>query len=197
MTTPAITRPAETEALLTALDRTEPGALTACGEWTARDLAAHLAAACDEIARHVHAYAEGQPLTRTRGFEEREAPFRELPPTELLAALDLGNFDLLKHAVTAIGTGPMTARGVAAGAAEGPAFTARIRSEGHPDLVVGSGDSGVRLALADPENDAAVTTDQAARLLLLWGRTPQPPARVLITGPRGDALRARRLLAGY
>lgn len=71
----------------------------------------------------------------------------------------LGQFDLFKHAVTAIGSRPMTARGVAAGAAEGPPL--------------------------------------AARLLLLWGRTPQPPARAVITGPQAEALRVRRLLAGY
>jgi hypothetical protein len=91
----------------------------------------------------------------------------------------------------------MTARGVAAGAAEGPALAARLRSDGHPDLLVTADASSVRLALAEPEGDAVIAADQAARLLLLWGRTPQPPARAVITGPRATALRVRRLLAGY
>lgn len=51
------------------------------------------------------------------------------------------------------------------------AFLTHLRSESHPD--------------------------QAARLLLLWGRTPQPASRVVITGPRAEGLRVRRLLAGY
>lgn len=256
MTVPAIPRPAETEAFLAAAADAPPGALTACGEWTAHDIAAHLAAACEEVIRHLRAYADGRPLTATRGFEEREAPFRDLTPGRLVAALDrgeetmraeigailarepnaaltwtgrqmrvdaflthlrsesaihrwdlagdddasrdlLGAFDLFKHAVTAIGSRPMTARGVAAGAAEGPPLTARLRSDGHPDLLVSADDSGVRLALAEPAGDAAITADQAARLLLLWGRTPRPPGRAVVTGPRAEALRVRRLLAGY
>lgn len=249
-------RPTEAEALLAALQDTPSTALTACGEWTAHDVAAHLAAACDEVTSHVRAYADGRPLTATRGFEEREAPFRELPAGRLLTALEreeetmrsvigpvlaqepdavltwtrrqmrvdaflthlrsecaihrwdlagddqvsqqlLGQFGLFKHAVTAIGAGPMTARGVARGAAEGPPLTARLRSEGHPDLMVTAGPPGVSLTLAAAEGDAAITSDQAARLLLLWGRTPQPPARAAITGPRAEALRVRRILSGY
>lgn len=69
-----IPRPAEADAFLAAAADTPPGALTACGEWTAHDIAAHLAAACEEVTRHVRAYAEGRPLTATRGFGEREAP---------------------------------------------------------------------------------------------------------------------------
>lgn len=256
MTTTAIGRPSETEAFLAAAADTPPGALTACGEWTAHDIAAHVAAACEEVTHHVRAYADGRPLTTTRGCEEREAPFRALPSARLLTALDrgeetmraeigailaaepdavltwtgrqmrvdaflthlrsecavhrwdlagdddvsrrlLGQFDLFKHAVTAIGSGPMTARGVAAGAAEGPPLTARLRSDGHPDLLVTADASGVRLALAETEGDAAITADAAARLLLLWGRTPQPPARAVVTGSQAEALRVRRLLAGY
>lgn len=256
MPTSASPRPAEIDALLAALQDTPPGAFTACAEWTAHDIAAHLSAACQEVTNHVRAYAEGHPLTTTRGFEEREAPFRELDYPRLLAALDreettmrteieavlseepdavltwtrrqmrvdaflthlrsesaihrwdisgddqtshqlLGQYDLFKHAVTAIGSGPMTARGAAAGAAEGPPLTARLRSDGHPDLLVTAESSGVRLALAEPEGDATITADQAARLLLLWGRTPQPPTRAVITGPRPQAARVQRLLSGY
>lgn len=256
MNATTITRPPETEALLDTLRETPPPALTACAEWTAHDIAAHLGAACEEVTNHVRAYADGHPLTTTRGFEEREAPFRELAYPRLLAALDrqettmrteieavlseepdavltwtrrqmrvdaflthlrsesaihrwdiagddqtshqlLGQYDLFKHAVTAIGSGPMTARGAAAGAAEGPPLTARLRTEGHPDLLVTVEASGVRLALTEPEGDATMTADQAARLLLLWGRTPHPPTRAVITGSRREALRVRRILSGY
>lgn len=256
MPTSASSRPAEIGALLATLQDTPPGALTACAAWTAHDVAAHLSAACEEVTNHVRAYAEGNPLATTRGFDEREAPFRVLSYPQVLAALDreettmrteieavlsedpdavlawtrrqmrvdaflthlrsecvihrwdlvgddqvsqelLGQFDLFKHAVTAIGAGPMTARGTAAGAAEGPPFTARLRSEGHPDLMVTVESSGARLTLADPEDDATIIADQAARLLLLWGRTPQPAFRAVVTGPRADALRVRQLLVGY
>jgi mycothiol maleylpyruvate isomerase-like protein len=259
MTTPTSTRPAETEALLAALHGVAPNALTACPEWTAHDIGAHLAAACEEVTRHLRAYADGRPLTSTRSFEEREAPFRGLSYARLLDALDrgeetmraeigailarepdaalrwtgrqmrvdaflthlrsecalhrwdlagddetswrlLGNFELFKHAVTAIGAGPMTARGVAAGAAQAGPFTARLRSDGHPDLTVTvsvsvSDAAAVRLSLAETDGEASIVADQAARLLVLWGRMPQPAGRVLVSGPH--AFRVRSLLSGY
>jgi hypothetical protein len=109
----------------------------------------------------------------------------------------LGQFDLFKHAITAIGSGPMTARGVAAGAAEAGPFAARLRSDGHSDLLVTVDPTSVRLSLSEPEGEPAIVADQAARLLVLWGRTPQQPSRVLVNGPRAEAFRVRRLLSGY
>lgn len=52
------------------------------------DIGAHLAGVYEEVVRHVQAYAAGSPLTSTRSFEEREAPFKELSPDELLAFID-------------------------------------------------------------------------------------------------------------
>jgi hypothetical protein len=49
MTTRTITRPAETEALLTALQDVPPRALTACGEWTAHEIGAVLAREPDAV----------------------------------------------------------------------------------------------------------------------------------------------------
>jgi hypothetical protein len=49
MTTRTITRPVETEAMLAALQDVPPSALTACGEWTAHDIGAHLAGGCEEV----------------------------------------------------------------------------------------------------------------------------------------------------
>jgi hypothetical protein len=108
----------------------------------------------------------------------------------------LGDFSLFKHAISAIGTGPMTARGVAAGASTGGYFSARVRSEGWPDLVVAV-DETVSLRLAEPLGEATICADQAARLLMLWGRTPQPASRFEVTGAQDDAFRVRRLLSGY
>ena len=256
-TAPSTTeRPAEAEAFLTALQDTPPGALSACPEWTAHDIGAHLAGGFEEVIRHVRAYGEGRPLTATRSFEEREAPFKDLPPARLLAAVERGEqtmraeiaaalaaqpgatlawtgrqmrvdaflthlrsecalhrwdlrgddpaswdllsqYDLLKHAVTAIGAGPICARGIAAGAAQDPPLTARVRSDGHPDLLVTIRRGTARLELADPCGDAAIVTDQAARLLLFWGRTAQPAIRLRASGSQPEAPRLRRLFSGY
>ena len=252
----AAARPAEAEAFLTALQDTPPGALTACPEWTAHDIGAHLAGGYEEVIRHVRAYGESHPLTTTRSFEEREAPFKDLPPARLLAAVEhgeqtmraeisavlatqpdavlawtgrqmrvdaflthlrsecalhrwdlcgddpaswdlLSQYNLLKHAVTAIGAGPMCARGIAAGAAQGPPLIARVRSDGHPDLLVTLGEGNAHLELTDPAGDADITTDQAARLLLFWGRTAQPAIRLHASSGQPDTPRLRRLFSGY
>ena len=77
MTTP--TAPiSETQAFLEALDSRPPTALTACRGWTVHDLTAHITAGADEIARIFEAYGEGDPSPVTRGFEEREPPYRAM-----------------------------------------------------------------------------------------------------------------------
>ncbi|MDP9236673.1 MAG: maleylpyruvate isomerase N-terminal domain-containing protein [Chloroflexota bacterium] len=72
------TQISEAQALLEALDRVPPTALTACAGWTAHEVTAHLAAGADEIARLFEAFGEGLPVPPTRGFEEREAPYRAM-----------------------------------------------------------------------------------------------------------------------
>lgn len=72
------TQISEAQALLEALDRVPPTALTACAGWTVHEITAHLAAGADEIAPLFEAYGEGLPVPATRGFEEREAPYRAM-----------------------------------------------------------------------------------------------------------------------
>lgn len=250
------TRPLEAEELLTALQDLPPLALTACPEWTVHDVGAHLAGAYEEVIRHVRAYAAGTPLTSTRGFEEREAPFRELGRAELLTTVERGEqrmreeinavltedqdatlwwtkrwmrvesflthlrsecaihrwdmlgddetgtrllerFDLFKHAVTAIGPKPLCARGIDRYGAELEGLSARLRSDGLPDLLVKVADSVPTMELVDPTDEPTIIGDQAARLLLLWGRTPMPATRMKAVGAPEDVRRLRRLLSGY
>lgn len=249
------TRPVEAEAFLAALQDVSPKAMTACSEWTAHDIGAHLAGTYEEVTRHLRAYSEGLPLATTRSFEEREAPFKRLAPAELLAVVErgeetmrseiaailagepdavfawtrrqmrvdaflthlrsecaihrwdllgdddtswelLGQFELLKHAVTAIGAGPMTARGAAGGVRDETPLLARLRSDGHPDLLV-TFDATVRIEAVDQQGEATLCADEPARLLVLWGRTPSPATRVLVSGRPDEAWRVRRLLSGY
>jgi Mycothiol maleylpyruvate isomerase N-terminal domain len=107
----------------------------------------------------------------------------------------LGQPDLLAHAVTFIG-GPLCQRGLDAGAGR-PAFTARLRSPGHDDLVVEAGPGIATLTLESPRDEAAVVGDAAARLLLLWGRKPSPFARLRQAGGHQEAIRVQALLTGY
>ena len=78
----------EARAFFDALDATDPTALSACAGWTAHEITAHLAAAGVEVALNLEAYAEGRPVPSTRGFEEREAPYREMEDRQLRAELE-------------------------------------------------------------------------------------------------------------
>ena len=77
----------EVDAFLDALETTPPDALTACSQWRARDVIAHLSAGAVEVALNLEAYVEGRPVPATRGFEEREAPFRAMADSPLRATL--------------------------------------------------------------------------------------------------------------
>jgi uncharacterized protein (TIGR03083 family) len=68
----------ELSALLTCLDELGPTALSSCPGWNAHHLAAHIAGNYQEVAAHVEAFGDGQPLARTRTWEEREEPLRRL-----------------------------------------------------------------------------------------------------------------------
>jgi hypothetical protein len=74
-------------AFLEALEETPPDALTGCALWRAHEVVAHLDAGLIEIARHLEAAAEGRPIPTTRGFEEREAPYRAMEDRALRADL--------------------------------------------------------------------------------------------------------------
>jgi hypothetical protein len=80
--------PAEFTALLVALDRVEPDALTSCPGWTAHHIAAHICGNYEEIGHHVTAFGDGSPLGRTRTWEEREQPLRALDHSTLLRRIE-------------------------------------------------------------------------------------------------------------
>jgi Mycothiol maleylpyruvate isomerase N-terminal domain len=86
----------EGKAILEAIRATPADAPTACSAWTAHDLVAHLAAGAKEIADLVEDRLEGRPGRATRGFEEREAPFRSLPHVDLVDQLVQENLRKLR-----------------------------------------------------------------------------------------------------
>jgi len=246
--------PNELTALLAALDKTGPEALTSCPGWTVHHTAAHICGNYEEIEQHVRAFAEGRPLEQTRTWEEREQPLRELDLAALLDRIDvqawtvaavigqvldeqpeaeltwtgrrvrvagfpthlrsedalhrwdimgddetshelLSQQDLLDHAVSFIGL-PLLRRGLASATGPGP-FLARVRSEGRDDLIVEASNGEAHFGLAPAEGPPTIYGDPAARLLLLWGRQPQPFYRLRAGHDPSAAHRARALLAGY
>ncbi|WP_276970832.1 maleylpyruvate isomerase N-terminal domain-containing protein [Ferrimicrobium acidiphilum] len=77
----------EATAFLEALGDTAPDALTMCSLWRAHEVAAHLAAGALEIALNLEAYGDGRPIPVTRGFDEREMPFRAMDDPRLRVEL--------------------------------------------------------------------------------------------------------------
>jgi hypothetical protein len=79
--------PRESRALMEALARVDPGAATACSEWTAHELVAHQAAGAKEIADLIEDALAGRPVRATKSFDEREAGFNALPDDQLRQAM--------------------------------------------------------------------------------------------------------------
>jgi hypothetical protein len=83
-----LTASKELTALLTSLDDVGPTALSSCPGWNAHHLAAHIAGNYEEVRNHVEAFNAGQPLARTRTWEEREEPFRRLGYSALVRRIE-------------------------------------------------------------------------------------------------------------
>ena len=65
-----------------AVNHRRPDTGTWCEAWTIRDIVIHQIGNAEELARVLGAHLEGDPVA-TRGFEEREAPFRNLDNADL------------------------------------------------------------------------------------------------------------------
>ncbi|WP_158271241.1 maleylpyruvate isomerase N-terminal domain-containing protein [Nocardia sp. MDA0666] len=79
----------EAEAFFAARRTIAPDVVSACAGWTAHEVTAHLVAGAVEVSRHLEPYLNGDPVPATRGFEEREAPFRAMSDPELMRRLEL------------------------------------------------------------------------------------------------------------
>jgi uncharacterized protein (TIGR03083 family) len=68
-----------------AVQARRPDAGTWCEGWTVRDVLIHNTGNAEEFARVLGAHLDGHPVG-TRGFDERELPYRALPDAELWSA---------------------------------------------------------------------------------------------------------------
>ncbi|HUB58648.1 MAG TPA: maleylpyruvate isomerase N-terminal domain-containing protein [Mycobacterium sp.] len=99
------------------------------------------------------------------------------------------------HSVLAVGK-PLLAKGVKQ-LRPGERIEARLRVAGADDVVVDAGADSTTIRLAVPDGPAALETDAAARVLLLWGRRPADPSRICSRVGPETLGRVRTLLAGY
>jgi Mycothiol maleylpyruvate isomerase N-terminal domain len=75
----------EWEPFAAAVRQRRPDAGTWCEAWTVRDIVIHQSGNAEELARVLGGHLAGDPVS-TRGFEEREAPFRALCDNDLWSA---------------------------------------------------------------------------------------------------------------
>src|ERR1700760_1628675 len=81
-------RSREATAFLDTIDRTAPQAVSACEGWTTHEIAAHVTGIAVEVIRHLDPYLNGDPVPKTRSFEEREAPLQAIEHQALLRRLE-------------------------------------------------------------------------------------------------------------
>lgn len=239
-----------------AVQRRRPDAGTWCDAWTVRDIVVHQTGNADELGRVLEGHLVGEPVA-TRGFEEREAPYRAMTDADLWSAFcdrmaqlgpvaaaaeddlpddtdvawtgrtmkvrwfaehmreelvlhgwdvtgddpaaqaRLGQQWMTEHSVRAVGI-PLLKRGAAQLGLRGDdRIESRIRVADSDDVLVTAEADRTSIALAPPNGPAAIETDAAARVLLLWGRRPADPGRICsAVGPVALG-RLRTLLSGY
>jgi len=177
----------EADAFFAALEQSPPDACCGCAGWTAHELVAHLAAAAIEVALNLEAYGEGRPVPATRGFEEREAPWRAKSATTLRRELPgaLGRMNAAIDAVLAAephAVVPWTGRQMVVAT-----FVTHLRSELalHRFDLVGDDEEGATL-LAQPELTAHAATVLARPLLARGSRVLTErcePVRLTLASP--------------
>jgi hypothetical protein len=84
-----IDRSREAEAFLEVIGGTDPDAVSSCDGWTTHEIAAHVTGIAVEVNRHLDPYLQGDPVPKTRSFEEREAPLQSIGHDGLLIRLDV------------------------------------------------------------------------------------------------------------
>ena len=62
--------------------------MSACEGWTTHEIAAHVTGIAVEVIRHLDPYLNGDPVPKTRSFEEREAPLQAIEHQALLRRLE-------------------------------------------------------------------------------------------------------------
>lgn len=174
----------EAEQFLAALENISPDSFTACFGWTAHEIAAHLAAASIEVALNLEAYRDGRSVPPTRGFEEREAPFRQMDDPLLrselpksIARMSKALDEVLMNEPDAVV--PWTGRQMVV-----KTFVTHLRSEFaiHRFDLVGDDEIGNEL-LAQPEITFHAVTVLGGALLARGSKSQTSPFRAVIGSP--------------
>ncbi len=161
------------EAFNETLNQFDPSALTACAEWTVRDIAVHMVSGADEILRHLKPALDGAPIPATRSFAEREASWAEVHNDNLLKRLPILVTQVNQHLDELLDREPAHVMPWSGRQMPTAMFRSHLRNEFalHRWDMIGSDDVSVGL-LADP-----LLTTHTVRALagpLLARATPMP-----------------------
>jgi Mycothiol maleylpyruvate isomerase N-terminal domain len=99
------------------------------------------------------------------------------------------------HSVQAVGK-PLLVKG-AEQLRPGEQVEARLRVQGADDVAIRADADSITIDLVDIDGPATLVTDASARVLLLWGRRPADPSRIVSRVGPEDLGRVRTLLSGY
>ena len=131
------TRSREAAAFIDTVDEAAPQAVSACDGWTTHEIAAHVTGIAVEVIRHLDPYLQGDPVPKTRSFEEREAPLQAMDHGALLRRLDAEEIRM-RRAVDAVldrepdAVIPWTGRQMAVAKLPGPGGPLGRRTGGDP-----------------------------------------------------------------
>jgi hypothetical protein len=170
----AIERSTEADAFLATIDAAAAEAVSACEGWTTHEIAAHVAGIALEVTRHLEPYLQGDPVPKTRSFEEREAPLQALGHADLLNRLDSEETQMRRLVAEVLDREPeavipWTGRHMAVAK-----FVPHLRNEHalHQWDVAGEDDVSRRLLGGDDLVDHSVA--ELGRILLVAGRKHDP-----------------------
>ena len=183
-----------------------PDAGTWCEAWTVRDIVIHQTGNAEELSRVLGAHLEGEPVD-TRGFEEREAPFRALDNGDLWSSFVDRMARLGEVAAAAEELSDDTDVGWTGRTMKVPWFAEHMREElvlhgwditgDDPSAQSRLGQWWMTEHSVEAVGAPTLETDAAARVLLLWGRRPADPGRICSSVGPAALGRLRTLLSGY
>ncbi len=167
-------RSVEAAEFIAAADKAAPEAVSACDGWTTHEVAAHVTGIAVEVIRHLDPYLQGDPVPRTRSFEEREAPLQAMGHPALLRRLDDEEARMRAMVDTVLGREPdavipWTGRHMAVAK-----FIPHLRNEHALHRWDIAGDDDTSAALLGSMDLVGHSVGELGRILLAAGRKRDP-----------------------
>jgi Mycothiol maleylpyruvate isomerase N-terminal domain len=169
-----IGRSREADQFIESIDRIDPGSVSTCDGWTAHEIAAHVTGIAVEVNRHLDPFLQGDPVPKTRTFEEREAPLQSMEHHDLLLRLEVEEQRMRELVSAVLELNPDSDISWTGRRMEVAKFIPHLRNEHalHRWDVVG--DDEVGMTLLGQADLTEHSVEVLGRILLVAGRTHDP-----------------------